>query len=61
MEIILRFSDMPTERFKELVDWLDKSPFTINNLNLEGVLQKGDVNVRIVAPKVHKVPKTNSQ
>ncbi len=27
MEIILKFSQMPMERFKELVEWLDKVTF----------------------------------
>jgi hypothetical protein len=50
---------MPMERFKELVEWLDKSPFTIHNLDLEGILEKGDVNLKIVAPKISKIPKEN--
>ena len=57
MEIILKFSQMPMERFKELVEWLDKSPFTIHNLDREGVLSKGDVSLKIVAPKVSKILK----
>lgn len=52
MDIILRFGEIDMDRFRELVDWLEKSPFGISNMDLSGVLQKGDVKVQIVAPKI---------
>ena len=57
MEMIMKFGEMPLARFRELVEWLDQSPFDLHRLDIEGIVTKGDVKIQIQAPKVNKVKK----
>jgi len=42
------------QRLKDFVEWLDKAPLAIDNLDFSAQVQKGDLTINIKAPRVVK-------
>jgi hypothetical protein len=53
MIVNIQLGTTSMQRLKEFVDWLDKAPITIENLDFSAQVMKGDVTVNIKAPRVH--------
>ncbi len=54
MLVTVQLGTISIERLREFVDWLDKAPISIENLDFSAQVQKGDVTVNIKAPRVFK-------
>ena len=54
MQVTIQLGTIPMERLKEFVEWLDKAPLSIENLDFSAQVTKGDVTVNIKAPRVTK-------
>lgn len=54
MIVNIQLGTVEMERLKQFVDWLDKAPLSIENLDFSAQVQKGDLTVSIKAPRVSK-------
>lgn len=53
MNVSIECGTMEIERLQAIVEWLKAAPLRLENLDFSGIVQKGDVNVKIHAPRVH--------
>lgn len=54
MMVNIQLGTIDIERLKQFVEWLEKAPLSIENLDFSAQIQKGDVTVNIKAPRVTK-------
>ncbi len=54
MIVSCQLGGITIERLREFVEWLERAPLSIENLDFSAQVQKGDLTINIKAPRVTK-------